>query len=87
MSRTVIAAVEIPWYLSLYRSVRELIRPEKLPPLEITSKPVAVKSIWGLYAGNAKSRFISVGVHLAVFSLMMFASASTFTLSVPSILI
>jgi len=67
------AAVEIPWYLSLYRSVRELIRPEKLPPLEITSRPVAVKSIWGLYAGDPKSRYISVAVHLAAFSVLMFA--------------
>jgi TonB family protein len=67
------AAVEIPWYLSLYRAVRELIWPEKLAPLEITSKPVAVKSIWGLYAGSPKSRYISVAVHLAAFSVLMFA--------------
>jgi TonB family protein len=70
------AAVEIPWYLSLYRSVREIVRPEKLPPLEITSKPVAVKSIWGLYAGDPKSRYISVGVHIAAFSALMFAFAN-----------
>ena len=34
---------EIPWFQSLYYSIRELIHPEVLPPLEITSKPVAVK--------------------------------------------
>jgi periplasmic protein TonB len=66
------AAVEIPWYISLYRSVHELIRPEKLPPLEVTSRPVAVKDIWGLYAGNPRSRYISIGLHVAAFSLLMF---------------
>jgi TonB family protein len=38
---------EIPWYKSIYGNVRDLIRPEKLPPLELTSKPIAVKDIWG----------------------------------------
>jgi periplasmic protein TonB len=65
------AAVELPWYVSLYCNVRELIRPEKLPPLVLTSKPVAVKSIWGLYAKNPKSRYISVAVHAAIFALLM----------------
>ncbi|MGD1074062.1 MAG: energy transducer TonB [Bryobacteraceae bacterium] len=52
----------IPWYVSLYRSIGELIRPEKLPPLEVTSRPVAVKDIWGLYARDPRSRFLSVGI-------------------------
>jgi TonB family protein len=65
------AAVEIPWYVSLYCNTRELIKPEKLPPLVLTSKPVAVKSIWGLYAKNPRSRYISVAAHAAVFALLM----------------
>jgi protein TonB len=65
------AAVEIPWYVSLYCSIRELIKPEKLPPLVLTSKPVPVKNIWGLYAKNPKSRYISVVVHAAIFALLM----------------
>jgi protein TonB len=65
------AAVEIPWYVSLYCNIRELIKPEKLPPLVLTSKPVAVKSIWGLYAKNPKSRYISVAAHAAIFALLM----------------
>jgi periplasmic protein TonB len=71
------AAVEIPWYLSLYRSVHDLIRPEQLPPLNITSKPISVKSIWGLYANDPKSRYISVAIHAAAFSVLMFAFTST----------
>jgi periplasmic protein TonB len=62
---------EIPWFVSLYHNIHDLIKPEKLPPLEITSRPVAVKSIWGLYAGDPKSRYISVGLHIAVFGLLM----------------
>jgi TonB family protein len=69
------AAVEVAWYVSLYRSVRDLVRPEKLPPLRITSKPVAVKSIWGLYAPNVKSFYSSAGILLTVFSVLMFAGA------------
>jgi periplasmic protein TonB len=65
------AAVEISWYVSLYCSIRELIKPEKFPPLVLTSKPVAVKSIWGLYAKNPKSRYISVAAHAAIFALLM----------------
>ncbi len=34
--------LEEPWFKSLYQSVKELINPPNLPPLELTSKPVAV---------------------------------------------
>src|SRR5580692_7288267 len=36
-----------PWYRSLIENIRDLIRPEKLPPLELASKPVPVKDLWG----------------------------------------
>jgi TonB family protein len=32
--------LEEPWYKSIVRSVREIINPPKLPPLEVTSRPV-----------------------------------------------
>src|SRR5580698_2310809 len=70
------AAVEIPWYVSLYGSLRDLIRPQYLPPLETTSRPVAVKEIWGMYARDSRSRYMSVGVHAAVFALLMFGLSS-----------
>ena len=70
------ADVEIPWYVSLYGSLRDLIRPQSLPPLELTSRPVAVKEIWGMYARNPRSRFIAVGIHAAVFTLLMFGFTS-----------
>jgi hypothetical protein len=65
------SAAEVPWYLSLYRSLYEIVRPEKLPPLNVTSRPVAVKEIWGLYERDPKSRFMSMAIHAAVFTLLM----------------
>ena len=62
---------EIPWFVSLYQNIYDVIRPVKLPPLEITSKPVAVKSIWGLYAQNPKSFYSSTAILSAVFALLM----------------
>jgi TonB family protein len=62
---------EIPWFVSLYQNIHDLIKPEKLPPLEITSKPVAVKSIWGLYALNPKSFYSSIAIVCTVVTLLM----------------
>src|SRR5579864_5257844 len=47
LARLLAPDTEIPWYKSIVENVREMISPEKLPPLEITSKPVEVKDIWG----------------------------------------
>jgi TonB family protein len=65
------AAVEIPWYTSLYRNLRELIRPEPLPPLVLTSTPVPVKSIWGMYQRDRKSNWYSLAIHAAVAVLLL----------------
>ena len=47
LARLLAPDTEIPWYKSIYANIHDLIRPEKLPPLELTSKSVAVKDIWG----------------------------------------
>jgi len=52
--------VEPPWFVGIWNNLKEMIHPEKLPPLEITSKPVPVKDIWGLYATDRKSMLYSV---------------------------
>jgi protein TonB len=62
---------EIPWFVSLYQSVHELIWPEKLPPLVITSQPVAVKEIWGLYKRDPKSWYMSTALVAGVVALLM----------------
>jgi periplasmic protein TonB len=47
---------------SLFNNVKELLFPEKLPPLRLTSRPVAVREIWT--RGNRKrSTTVSVVLH------------------------
>jgi periplasmic protein TonB len=67
--------VETPWYRSLIENVRDTIRPPKLPPLEVTSKPVAVKDIWGHYGRSKRSGVASVAIHVAAVT-VLFAAAS-----------
>src|SRR5262245_57353557 len=62
--------VEEPWYKSFIRNVKETINPPKLPPLEVTSKPVAVKDIWGLYGRQKKSFMMSTGFQIGVVALL-----------------
>ena len=47
LARLLAPDTEIPWYKSIFSNIRDVIRPEKLPPLELTSRPIAVKDIWG----------------------------------------
>ncbi len=58
--------IEDPWYKSFLKNVKEAINPPKLPPLEITSQPVAVKDIWGLYGRQKKSFVMSTGFQVVV---------------------
>jgi len=62
--------LETPWFQSLIQNIRELVQPEKLPPLVVTSKPVAVKEIWGLYGKNERSNLYSILIHGAVVVLL-----------------
>lgn len=52
-----------PWFKAFIRNLRETIHPPKLPPLEVTSRPVAVQDIWGLYGRKPKSGLMSLAVH------------------------
>ena len=65
LSRLLVAEVEEPWYRSFFRNVKEAINPPKMPPLVVTSKPIAVKDIWGLYGRQKKSFMMSTGFQLA----------------------
>ena len=58
------AEVEEPWYRSFIQNIKETFNPPKLPPLELTSKPVAVKDIWGLYGRQKKSFMMSTGFQI-----------------------
>jgi protein TonB len=66
-------SVEEPFLRSLVRNVKEFIHPPKLPPLEVTSKPVAVKEIWGFYGGQGRrAGMTSFLVHVVVIALLLF---------------
>jgi TonB family protein len=70
LRRLLIADVEDPWYRSLIRNIKEWIHPPKLPPLEVTSKPIAVKSIWGDYRYGRQAGMGSVLVHISAVALL-----------------
>jgi len=65
--------VDEPFFRSLARNIKELIHPPKLPPLEVTSHPVAVKEIWGFYGGQEKrAGLTSILIHGAAIALLLF---------------
>jgi periplasmic protein TonB len=76
LNRLLAPDVETPWFKSLIQSVRELIHPPQLPPLQVTSKPVAVKDIWGLYGRKKRSSAYSVAIHAAVVVLLFTVASS-----------
>jgi TonB family protein len=66
--------VEPPWFVGIWNNIQEMIHPEKLPPLELTSKPIPVKDIWGLYATDRKSMLYSVALQGTVVLLLFTVS-------------
>lgn len=63
--------IDEPFFRSLARNIKEIIHPPKLPPLEVTSKPVAVREIWGFYGGQGKrAGLTSFLVHVGVIALL-----------------
>jgi len=58
-----------PFYKSLLQNIKDIIRPPKLPPLEVTSKPVAVRDIWGRDEYRRRSQLMSVIFHVSIVAL------------------
>jgi TonB family protein len=54
LKRLAETGIAVPWYVEFYENVRDALFPPKQPPLQVTAKPVQVKSIWGFSAGNEK---------------------------------
>jgi TonB family protein len=48
---------------SLTNNIRETFFPEKLPPLQLTSRPVKVRDIWGGYSYKKQGAWLSLVVH------------------------
>lgn len=76
LARLYSPTAEEPWYRSLINSVRDTIRPPQLPPLQVTSKPIAVKEIWGLYGKDQKSNAMSLAIHTTVIVLLFTVASS-----------
>jgi periplasmic protein TonB len=66
-----LAAGEEPFYRTFWKDLKEFFHPPKLPPLEVTSKPVPVKEIWGFYGGQEKRAGLSsMAIHVTVLGLL-----------------
>ena len=67
------STIETPWFKSVWQDFQEWRHPKKLPPLELTSKPIDVPSVWGFYGGHEKTAgATSVLIHIAVLALILF---------------
>jgi len=55
----------------LWRNLRDLIAPPKLPPLETTSQPVDVPEIWSKNTQFSRVQLASITVHAAVIALIV----------------
>ncbi len=69
-------ALDTPWYRSLWSGIHDAFKP--LPPLDVTSKPVLVSSIWNQYGPQKKSWLMSVAFQSAAI-LLLFTAASNRT--------
>jgi TonB family protein len=76
LSHLLLTQLEVPWYRALIESIGELIKPPKLAPLEVTSKPVPVKDIWGLYGRQKKSFLLSTGAQIAAVAVIAILGAT-----------
>jgi len=75
LARLLPTTLHVPWYRSLWTAVRDAFQPAP-PLLDITSKPVLVRDIWGQYGRQKKSWVMSVGLQSAVVA-TVFAAAVT----------
>ena len=63
---------EEPIWKTLAGSIQDLFFPRKLPPLELTSKPIAVKDPMAVKRGPLSSA-LSVGAHVLIIGLIVLA--------------
>jgi len=54
-----------PLWQSLFTNIRESLFPKKLPPLQLTSRPVKVADMWGEYRFKKTSAGVSLVIHAA----------------------
>jgi len=67
---------DLPWYKSFVANIRDVVNPPKLPPLEVTSKPVPVKDIWGDSRNTRKAGLSSMLIHVCAITLLILAGTN-----------
>jgi protein TonB len=69
-------SISTPWFKTIFRNIREAIHPPQLPPLDVTSKPVDIPSVWGICGGNEKiAGLSSVAIHALVIALVLWTGS------------
>jgi protein TonB len=65
------------WYSNIIAAIKEAIHRRRLPPLQVTSKPLPVREIWGLYGGQEKRAGVSsLLIHAAAIGLLFIIGAN-----------
>jgi TonB family protein len=68
---------QLPIWTAAFYNVRDFFFPPKLPPLQVTSRPVQVKSIWGMTGGKGRfSALYSGAAHVSVVALLFILGSS-----------
>ncbi len=62
-SRILVEVEARPWYTVFWENLRDAIAPRKLPPLQVTSKPVKVRDIWSKNEQFGRMQALSLTVH------------------------
>lgn len=59
------------WFASFWENIRDTVAPRKLPPLKVTSKPIAVPEIWTPNKQFTKVQALSLAFHVLVIVLII----------------
>lgn len=76
LNRLLLSASVEPWYRALLDNLLDLVHPPTEQPLQVTSKPVPVKNIWGDYRFGTQAGISSVLVHTAAITLLFTVATS-----------
>jgi len=76
LNRLLVPETEQAWFQSLVGNIRDLIHPPQLPPLDVTSKPIPVKDIWGNDENKRKAGVSSLLIHVGLVGLLVFAGTN-----------
>ena len=80
----VLESLHVPWYRSLLSSIRDAAASRLLPPVEVSSAPLPVRSIWGAYDHRGEGLLYSSFTHLVLVVLALGFSSGIATRSLSS---